>query len=185
VRKRAAHGAAVLKQAPTFFILTFVAGAILPLSLAEWRTAVLREDIEQRWLTKFAEIAVVERRGNPQPQWTPSAELEDRELRGKVFRIADLADARNVVRDRSFVDCDIYGPAVVLPNPETVSMLRSIFFAGVGLDSVFLRLEPGQAVVDGVIRLENCTFERCRFIGVGITGSGEVLDLLRKGFGPS
>lgn len=79
------------------------------------------------------------------------------------------------VENRTFIDCLIEGPAVLLP-------LEACHFDSCDMgdakgDPRTLLLEPRSPErVTGTIPLRNCRFERCRFLGVGFTGSKSYLD---------
>ena len=162
--------------------LTFAAGLLSALALGEWREAALESRIRQEYRDRLTGTAVIQRRGTPKPAWTPLSELVERELRGKVLRLTDLLDGRPIISDRVFVDCDIYGPAVLLPNATSVTMRQNVFFADAPLDSLFFVLPSGRSLSDGMIGVENCVFDRCRFINVGIAGTQQAVDLFRKAF---
>ncbi|MNE14174.1 hypothetical protein [uncultured Brevundimonas sp.] len=80
-----------------------------------------------------------------------------------------------VIENRTFVECLIEGPAVLLP-------LEGCRFDGCNMgdahgDPRNLLLQPvGPERVTGAIPLKNCTFINCRFIGVGFTGTQAYLD---------
>ena len=186
VWKRARRQAAVVKEAPAVFVVALSVVILAALWLSQWRIGVHQSRIEEEWRLKFGglSIALKEAEAGPQPQWSPKSELNNPHLRRKVFRITDLIQGEPVIRNRTFIECDIYGPAVLLPNPENVLMHRNTFVAGLGFESFFLRLDPAQRVADGVILLDNSHIDHSRFVGVGITGSRSALDLFRKGFEP-
>ncbi len=79
------------------------------------------------------------------------------------------------IEDRTFVDCLIEGPAVLLPmegcNFDSCNM------GDVQGDPRNLMLRPaGPQRVIGAVPMKNCKFLRCRFLGVGFTGQSEFLD---------
>ena len=84
----------------------------------------------------------------------------------------------SVIEGRTFIDCEIHGPAVMVP-------VAGCDFSGCNLGSADgdmrnLILEPnGASKITGCIPLRDCRFEGCRFISIGYTGSPDFLDGLR------
>ena len=171
----------IARTAPGILVLALATGILSTLVWHQWQLGAVREEYQRR----FAELSVARMRTDPRPVFTPLSALREPELRGKVFRIADLIEDGSTIRGRTFIDCDIYGPAILLPNPDTVSMRRNFFLSDVGMDGLFLRLDPAQRIADGVIGLEDSRVEGCRLVRIGIAGSPGALEVLRKGFGPS
>lgn len=78
------------------------------------------------------------------------------------------------IENRTFTDCLLEGPAVVLPIEGC--HFDDCFFGEHGGDPTVLMLAPlGGYQVVGVISFRNCRFERCRFFGVGFTGTPQFL----------
>ena len=88
------------------------------------------------------------------------------------------------IEGRTFVDCLIEGPAVMLP-------LSGCHFDGCDLgdahgDPSNLLLKPvGAERVTGAIPVVDCKFIRCRFWGVGFTGRQGFLDQMLSVLGAS
>ena len=86
------------------------------------------------------------------------------------------------IEGRTFIDCLIEGPAVLLP-------LSGCNFDGCNMgdahgDPRNLRLSPaGPQRVTGTIPIKDCKFIRCRFLGVGFTGPQSFLDGMVAGLG--
>ncbi len=86
------------------------------------------------------------------------------------------------IQNRTFTECLIEGPAVLLP-------VDGCSFDGCSLgdaqgDPRNLLLRPlGPQKVTGAIAFKNCTFYRCRFHAVGFTGTEAFLDDLVKMLG--
>ena len=80
-----------------------------------------------------------------------------------------------IIEGRTFTDCLIEGPGVLLP-------LEGCNFEGCNMgdahgDPRNLMLQPvGPQRVTGAIPLKDCKFINCRFLGVGFTGSKAYLD---------
>jgi hypothetical protein len=90
------------------------------------------------------------------------------EFKGQPVALAGVAGDACAIRKTHFADCDIKGPAVMIP-------MRSEFggctFAG-SLDSVVWCVS--QKAVSGAILVEDCTFLDCRFENVGwVTNTAE------------
>ena len=87
-----------------------------------------------------------------------------------------------VIENRTFIDCLIEGPAVLLP-------LEGCHFDGCNMgdaqgDPRNLLLQPvGPQRVTGAVPLKHCTFINCRFLGVGFTGSKAYLDEMTAALG--
>lgn len=78
---------------------------------------------------------------------------------------------------RTFVDCFIEGPAVMMPIEGCD--FENCNFGDPHGDPRTLMLKPmGARRVTGVIPFTNCIFERCTFGGIGFAGTPEFLDRL-------
>jgi len=116
---------------------------------------------------------------------TPPREMDPlaKELKGGTFALFDLyraslqAGGGAVLDGRVFIDCVIEGPALML-------VLESNHFDGTNFGPtggdvrgmLFRSLNGTMAI--GAIPVRNCTFRDCRFHGLGITGSDDLLDML-------
>lgn len=89
-----------------------------------------------------------------------------------------------VIQARSFIDCRLFGPAVMIP-------LSGCAFDACNMgasdnDIRNLMLSPmGPAKITGCIAFQDCRFLRCDFISIGFTGSPEFLAELAKIDGPT
>ena len=105
------------------------------------------------------------------------------EISGGHFALFDLyraniqAGGGAILEGRSFTDCFIEGPAVML-------VLEGTHFDGVDfgpsggdLRNILFRPLSGQRAI-GAIPVRNCTFTNCRFHTLGITGSEDLLRML-------
>ncbi len=121
-----------------------------------------------------------------QPQ-SPSAASRSldpltRELSGGRFSLVDLyrasVQAGGGVRleDRTFTDCTIEGPAVMLVLDGV--FFESTNFGETGGDMRNMLFQPMGDVAIGAIPVRNCTFTRCRFQTIGITGDEVLLQAL-------
>ena len=87
------------------------------------------------------------------------------------------------IKDKTFTDCLIEGPAVMAvmdgTNFDSCSM-------GATTDVRNLLYRPvGQVKMAGVVGMSNCRFVRCSFVQVGFTGSDELLAQLQDGIRPA
>lgn len=86
----------------------------------------------------------------------------------EVVRIADLAVVDGMVRNCSFVNCLIIGPAVLAPLEGT--SLQNNIFTSPNAAAMFWIIEDGREEVIGAVGLEHCVFENCRFERIGFSG---------------
>ncbi|GAA0870594.1 hypothetical protein GCM10009116_24310 [Brevundimonas basaltis] len=121
---------------------------------------------------------------------TPTRSAEQREvdplateISGGHFALFDLyrANIQNgggaILEGRTFSDCFIEGPAVML-------VLEGTHFEGVNfgptggdLRNILFRPMSGQRAI-GAVPVRNCTFRNCQFHTLGITGSDDLLQML-------
>ena len=119
------------------------------------------------------------------PKPATSRELDPRaaEISGGHFALFDLYRAQMqsgggaIIEGRTFTDCYIEGPAVML-------VLEGVHFEGVNfgpsggdLRNLLFRPMSGQRAI-GSIPVRNCTFRNCQFNTLGITGSDDLLRML-------
>lgn len=102
---------------------------------------------------------------------------------GVHFSLYDLhraniqAGGQGVLEGRTFTDCRIEGPAVML-------VLEGVHFDGThfgstGGDLRNMLFRPMSGVMAiGAIPVRNCTFTNCQFITLGITGNDDLLQML-------
>ena len=86
------------------------------------------------------------------------------------------------IRDKTFTDCVIEGPAVM-------AVLNGTFFEdcamGTTTDVRTLLYRPvSDQKMAGVVGMANCRFVRCRFVQIGFTGSDGLLEDLTNGIKP-
>lgn len=113
---------------------------------------------------------------------TRSLDPRAKEFRGGRFALIDLyrasmqAGGGAVIEGRSFVDCTIEGPALMLVL-ENVHF-DSTNFGPTGGDMRNMLFRPLGDMGIGAIPVRNCTFTNCRFLTLGITGNDQLLDML-------
>ncbi len=82
-----------------------------------------------------------------------------------MIHISQLAVTSDVIKDATFTNCLVTGPAVLLPMADT--HLRGCQWDG-SPDGLFWPIETGRQSVIGAIALQGCTFEGCRFQRIGL-----------------
>jgi hypothetical protein len=92
----------------------------------------------------------------------------ERFLSQKKIRLSDLVGQDSIIRDRTFEDCEINGPMVVMSTGQGVGGFHKCTWNGES-DPVFIR--AAEPRVGGVVGLEDCIFRRCRFFNVAIMHS--------------
>lgn len=120
----------------------------------------------------------------PMPVPATSRNLDPlaRDIRGGTFTLFDLyrasvgAGGGVRIEDRTFTDCTIKGPALML-------VLEGVFFDSTdfgptGGDMRNMLFQPLGTVGIGAIPVRNCTFTRCQFETIGITGNEALLKML-------
>ena len=103
------------------------------------------------------------------------ADTDSRVARRQVIYISEFAREKapqppHTLDGYIFNDCQISGPGIVIPL-DNVTMTRCSF---PGPDVVFAIPMPRNYY--GFIVLKNCTFESCKFEGVGIAGDASFVD---------
>lgn len=99
-------------------------------------------------------------------------------------RLSSLIDADDpVIRDVTFFDCTILGPAVIAPTGSGQITHSSFDSEPNGLFWTTADVWPLKP--SGVIIALNCTFDYCKFVGVGIAAPREHLDKMKTGFAPA
>ena len=86
-----------------------------------------------------------------------------------------------LIQDRSFHDCTIEGPAVLLPVEGCNFDACNFGYAGGDIRNIILRPE-GERVA-GVIALARCSFVNCLFLAIGFTGQDSFLQSLKSSVG--
>lgn len=103
-----------------------------------------------------------------------------RRYSNQTIRISDLAVTDSVLRDLSFDNCHIMGPAV-LALIDSVT-LDSPAFDGT-LEGILWEI-PEDKTVFGAIGLERCEFYACRFTAIGLAVTPELASKIRESVGP-
>lgn len=84
----------------------------------------------------------------------------------------------NAIEGKTFIDCRIHGPAVIVP--VSGCQFDSCSMGAPDGDMRNLMFQPlGPSKITGAIALLNCRFERCNFLGIGYSGGQDFLEQLR------
>jgi hypothetical protein len=88
----------------------------------------------------------------------------------RVLKLADLVPRNtNRIENVTFINCQIYGPAVLFPEGGEVN---NCSFDAAGMDNVIWKIPPDEPKVGG-INMVNCIFEGCRFSMIGVAATPE------------
>ena len=112
------------------------------------------------------------------PQATPS-QLAQNVMEGLMVYLGDLAKGDGTIREKIFVNCFIYGPAVVYGRAE----FRECFWNAEGhaFDDLLIEIEP-ECHPSGAIFLDACIFRRCTIYRVSFVGPPDQLERIKAGF---
>lgn len=129
-----------------------------------------RELIAQQLLQRLRD-----RPARPSATDTPSATHRDQHV-----RLTDLATpvVGSVIIGHRFVDCVVTGPAVALVIRQNT--FESCDFSGTPDEILWATPLSASGRVFGAVGLVSCTFERCRFDGIGLAGPPEFHEQLRR-----
>ena len=94
-----------------------------------------------------------------------------------LFRANLQAGGGSVIEGRTFTNCRIEGPAVMLVLEGTTFEQTNFGPTGGDLRSILFRpMHESRAI--GAIPVQNCKFIGCEFFALGITGHENLLNLL-------
>jgi hypothetical protein len=90
----------------------------------------------------------------------------------RVLKLTDLV-ARNTnrIENMTFINCQLYGPAVLFPDPD--SSLNNPMFDAPSPDQVIWSIPSDQPKMGGISAI-SCIFEDCRFSLIGIAMTPEM-----------
>ena len=103
----------------------------------------------------------------------------DNVYRDAVIRISELAGEQGVLDGFVFENCDLKGPAVVVPQGSNFASSRLVGDP----DALLWEIPPDRTEVIGAILVRNCTFEDCTFMNVGFAGPAEFVEQVRQSLG--
>ena len=121
----------------------------------------------------------------PPPGMVEQREMDPRAtaFTGGHFALFDLyraniqSGAGAVIEGRTFSDCLIEGPAVMLALDGVNFESTNFGPTGGDVRNMLFRPMTGRMAI-GSIPVRNCTFRNCQFHTLGITGSDELLQML-------
>jgi len=116
----------------------------------------------------------------PSASFATPDELIPSVLRHKTIRIADLVREDFVIRNKTFEDCYIYGPAIIIPDDKC--RFRNFVIGEVALDGAFIAT-PNK-LISGAIGFENCVVIDCHFRKISFIGPQDLMDYLRRSIKP-
>jgi hypothetical protein len=116
------------------------------------------------------------------------ADLGDRtEFKGVMVSIPALLEAAAAtgkpIEGRSFVDCVLFGPAILAMTEETGFL--NCQFAAVEGDVRNLFVRPAGGRVIGAVSIAGCHFEGCLLNGLGLVGDDEFIEAFIATLGSS
>ncbi|MCH7984547.1 MAG: hypothetical protein IIC28_11330 [Chloroflexi bacterium] len=106
------------------------------------------------------------------------AELTASYLEGRHIRVIDLPRDGIIVRRRTFVNCDIYGPAVIAMTGTGI--IQDCAFES-DFKSVFIPITT-DIPIRGAIAFEDCVFRGCRFHAINVFGTADDIERWMKAF---
>lgn len=105
-------------------------------------------------------------------------ELEQREFRNEVVRLADLTVNTDKIVKRRFENCQIIGPAVIVPLDGT--SISHCSWDAPGPDAILWLVPRERSFVIGAIGVIACEFFKCKFVSVGIAVTADDEDRFRR-----
>jgi hypothetical protein len=95
-------------------------------------------------------------------------------LQNMNIRISDLTRDGFRIRNKTFINCHIYGPAIISGND---SVMSNNGFWEVDPNGVFI--ETLNKFVSGVVSLDNCVIRNCNFHRISFIGSPEQIKQIK------
>ena len=96
-------------------------------------------------------------------------------LQNKSIRINDLVREDNIIRNRTFENCHIYGPAIIALNKCITTQAT---FTEIDINGVFI--ETTNKIVSGVIELNTCIIKNCTFHKISFIGTPDDIKRLKN-----
>ncbi len=93
-----------------------------------------------------------------------------------LFRESLRTTGRPMISGKTFTDCTIEGPAVMLALKNVVFDACDMGYTGNGDVRALLLMPMAKNRVIGAIAIEDCRFERCNFFMIGFTGPDSFID---------
>lgn len=105
---------------------------------------------------------------NKQPNFATPDELIQLTLRDRDIRLADLTREDFTIRNKTFDNCHIYGPAVIYPKNL---ILMGKMSTGANYESGFIATT--NKTISGAVVLEGCVMKDCALYKISFIGSPE------------
>lgn len=107
----------------------------------------------------------------------------DRIITGGTYRLVDIVDSSNVIRNLVATDVTFYGPAVLIVSSATLdsdNVYEDVVWTHGegGIEALIWEVDPIRERVVGAIGMANCEFIRCTFIDVGVAGKPDDIALI-------
>ena len=119
----------------------------------------------------------------PRPREQREIDPRATEFTGGRFTLFDLyraslqAGGGAIIEDRTFTDCFIEGPGLMLVLEGTQFHSTNFGPSGGDIRGMLFRSLNGTTAI-GAIPIRNCTFRNCQFHALGFTGSETLLQML-------
>ncbi|MGD1043318.1 MAG: hypothetical protein ABR913_09720 [Sedimentisphaerales bacterium] len=95
-------------------------------------------------------------------------------LQNMTIRLSDLVREDFIIRNRTFVNCHIYGPAII--SLTQCTLINNVFTEA---ENIFI--ETTDKTVTGAIGLDNCIIKDCTFHKISFIGLHEQIEFLKAG----
>jgi hypothetical protein len=181
----------LLGHIPAFYLVAvgiWVFGAVLWTMNQFTARRVLRFGAGSIGLGDSSQTAPVTALDTPSPQAHPEsvkqlatpAELAQPVIRDRQVRVVDIPRSLDGwIRQKTFVDCDLVGPAIIYPPLcEMVGVMFGLpFFQSV--ESILWPRNPQTRAVCGIIGMAQCRFQGGQTFNLGFTGDDAFLAAFR------
>lgn len=114
---------------------------------------------------------------NKRPIFATPDELTQSVLRDRDIRLSDLTREDFRIRNKSFFNCHIYGPAIIYPHKDTV--LIDLVFKGVTPEGGLIVTTNKQ--VSGAVSFERCVLKNCTLHRISFIGSEARIAKIKAG----
>lgn len=166
-----------------FSLIIFAASLILGIVIGTYKTYSAKDTKLNEANKTISELQKKLDEERPKGFAIPD-QLIGEHLEGLDIRIVDLAREDLIIKNRTFVNCRIYGPAVLLPKgcfiihcgfegPSSKSLENKI--------NTFFIPAPKTDILQGVISMEYVTFRDCEFYKIAFLGSDQFKKQLLNG----
>ena len=101
-----------------------------------------------------------------------------------LFRESLRTTGRPMISGKTFTDCTIEGPAVMLALKNVVFDACDMGYTGNGDVRALLLMPMAKNKVVGAIGMKDCTFRNCQFFAIGYTGGDAFIDRMLQVLDP-